>query len=455
MLTFWGDRHSFCDRVSRRDFLRVGTLGLGGLTLADLLRLRAQGKPPVRSKSVIMVYLEGGPSHIDMYDLKPNAPEGFRGEFKPIQTNVPGFDICEHMPLQARIADKMALIRSMRFEGFHGHHAPEVLTGFVHSITADARERANFKKPAIGSVVSWLRRGQVEAMPPYVALDNYSYPGFLGKAHQPFVPGTNESPLNLTADVSSQRLRGRQDLQNSLDDVQRALDSNRGAIAGWDAFSKQALEMVTSAKAREAFDVDREPDKVRDRYGRGKDLLLARRLVEAGVPLVQVTFRASKLLDDGCTEKHFIEGGWDSHYYNFKLLRQVLPRYDQAIYALVTDLCERGLDRHVTVVVWGEMGRMPKIGPDGLTEPGAESGRSHWTQSGFALVTGGGLKMGQVIGATEPLARYPTTTPYTPQNVLATLYHVLGIDPETTMIHDLEGRPMHLLEDRKPVKELL
>src|SRR5262249_10525171 len=323
MLTFLSKpiASRMCDGLSRREFLRVGALGLGGLTLADLLRLRAESKPPVRSKSVIMIYLEGGPSHIDMYDLKPKAPAGFRGEFKPIQTNVPGFDICEHMPLQARIADKMVLIRSMRFEGFHGHHAPEVLTGFVHSITADARERANFKKPAIGSVVSWLRRGRVEAMPPYVALDNYSYPGFLGKAHQPFVPGKNESPLNLTADVSSQRLRGRLDLLNSFDDVQRALDSSRGAIAGWDAFSKQALEMVTSARAQEEFDVDREPDKVRDRYGRGKDLLLARRLAEAGVPLVQVTFRASKLLDDGCTEKHFIEGGWDSHYYNFKLLR--------------------------------------------------------------------------------------------------------------------------------------
>src|SRR5262245_9135516 len=366
MLTFLSKpiASRMCDGLSRRDFLRVGALGVGGLTLADLLRLRAQGKPPVCSKSVIMVYLEGGPSHIDMYDLKPNAPEGFRGEFQPIQTNVPGFDICEHMPLQARIADKMALIRSMRFEGFHDHHAPAVVTGFVHSITADARERAKFKKPAIGSVVSWLRRGRVEAMPPYVALDNYSYPGFLGNAHQPFVPGKNESPLNLTAEVPAHRLRSRQDLLNSLDDVQRALDSNRGAIAGRDSFSKQALEMVTSAQARDAFDVDREPDKVRDRYGRGKDLLLARRLAEAGVPLVQVTFRASKLLDDGCTEKHFIEGGWDSHYYNFKLLRQVLPRYDQAIYALVTDLCERGLDRQVAVVVWGEMGRHPKVGPD-------------------------------------------------------------------------------------------
>src|SRR5262249_41157009 len=285
-------------------------------------------KPRPSSRSVIMIYLEGGPSHIDMYDLKPNAPAGFRGEFRPIRTNVPGFDICELMPLQARITDKLSLIRSMRFEGFHGHHPPEVLTGFVHSITATALERANFKKPAIGSVVSWLRRGRGEAMPPDVARDNFSYPGFLGKAHQPFVPGENESPLNLTEDVSSQRLRGRQDLLSRIDHVRRALDSNRGASAGWDAFSKQALEMVTSPQAREAFAIDLEPEKVRARYGRGKDLLLARRLVEAGVPLVQVTFRASKLLDDGCTEKHFIEGGWDSHYYNFKLLRQVLPRYD-------------------------------------------------------------------------------------------------------------------------------
>src|SRR5215471_9684611 len=275
MLTFLSKpiASRMCDGRSRRDFLRVGALGLGGLTLADLLRLRAESKPPVRSKSVIMIYLEGGPSHIDMYDLKPNAPEGFRGEFQPIQTNVPGFDICEHMPLQARIADKMVLIRSMRFEGFHGHHAPEVLTGFVHSITADARERANFKKPAIGSVVSWLRRGRVDAMPPYVALDNYSYPGFLGKAHQPFVPGNNESPLNLAADVSSQRFRGRQDLLNRIDDVRRALDSNRGATAGWDAFSQQALEMVASPQVRQAFDVHREPDRVRERYGRGTELL--------------------------------------------------------------------------------------------------------------------------------------------------------------------------------------
>ena len=283
MLSFHGPRHPLCDGLSRREFLRVGGLGIGGLTLADILRLRASaaaaGQPMPRSgKAIIMVYLNGGPSHMDMYDLKPDAPVEYRGEFRPIRTNVPGMDICELMPLQARIADKFAIIRNMRFQQM-GHTSPELYTGFLNS-----------NRPSIGSVVGKLRRdaGVIDSMPPYIALgdaNHVGHPGFLGKAHEPYVPeNTRVDTLSLCREVSPGRLADRRSLMQSFDGMRTDLDDARGMVPAFDAFTAQALEMVTTNRARDAFDVSKEPASVREKYGHGVQYLQgsSARLVEAG-----------------------------------------------------------------------------------------------------------------------------------------------------------------------------
>lgn len=438
MLTFFGAPRRLCDGLSRRDFLKAGALSVGGLTLADLLRLRAQGTTPHTSaaKAIIMVYLNGGPSHLDMYDLKPNAPVEYRGEFRPTRTNVPGMDICELMPLQARIADQFAIIRSMRFQQ-QGHTSPELYTGFL-----------NGNRPSIGAVVSKLRRdaGVIDAMPPCVALGDGNHvprPGFLGKAHEAYQPGGRTDNLGLSAGVTLNRLGERRSLLQSFDSLRRDLDDAHGSLSAMDAYTAQALEMITSNRARDAFDVSKEPERVRARYGRGTEYLQARRLVEAGVPVVTLTPQ-NHGLPTRCN------GQWDHHDHIFECLRVVLPQLDRSLYALLTDLRDRGLDRDVAVVVWGEMGRTPRVG----TQRGTTGGRDHWPQSGFALLAGGGLRTGQVIGATDPRGENPRGRVYTPQNVLATLYRVLGIDPVTT-IPDHQGRPIYLLDDRQPVAELL
>jgi hypothetical protein len=438
MLNIWGSPQRFCDGVSRRDFLKVGALGVGGLTLADLLRVRAQASPRPSSpgKAVIMVYLNGGPSHMDMYDLKPAAPVEYRGEFQPVRTNVPGMDICELMPLQARIADKFAIIRNMRFQQ-QGHTSPELYTGFLNS-----------NRPSIGSVVSKLRRdtGIIDAMPPYVALGDANHvgsPGFLGKAHEPYVPGGRPGNLGLTPGITLDRLADRRVLLQSFDGVRRDLDTARGELSAMDAFTEQALEIITSNRARDAFDVSLEPEQVRAMYGMGTEYLQARRLVEAGVPVVTLTPQ-NHGLPSRCN------GQWDHHDHIFECLRIVLPQLDRSLYALITDLHHRGLADDVGVVVWGEMGRTPRVG----TQRGTTGGRDHWPQSGFALLAGGGLRTGQVVGATDARGENPQGYAYTPQNVLATLYRVLGIDPVTTL-PDHQGRPIYLLDDRRMVTELV
>jgi hypothetical protein len=439
MLSFFGPGTGrFCDGLTRRSFLKVGALAVGGLTLADLLRLKAHaaGKAGSPDRAIIMVYLNGGPSHIDLYDMKPDAPAEFRGEFKPIRTNVPGFDVCELMPLQAKIADKLAVIRNMQFQQ-QGHTPPELFTGFL---------RGN--RPSIGSVVSKLRSdaGVHGPLPPYVYLGDANYvgqPGFLGKAHEAYIPGEKAANLGRPRDLSLDRIADRRQLLRCFDTLRRDLDDAHGSLAGMDAFNAQALEMITSNKARDAFDVSREPDRVQARYGKGTEFLQARRLVEAGVPVVTLTPR-NRNPGPGCN------GEWDHHDHIFRCLRAVVPQLDQSIHALVTDLHERGLADNVAVVVWGEMGRTPRVG----TQRGTTGGRDHWPQAGFALMAGGGLRMGQVVGATDPHGERPKGKPYTPQNVLATLYHVLGIDPATTL-PDHQGRPIYLLDDRDKVAELV
>jgi len=443
MLTFSGAKYRVCDGISRRGFLKVGALALGGLTLADVLRLKAQGaaRPKSSVKSIIMVYLHGGPSHIDMYDMKPDAPAEFRGQFKPIQTTVPGFDICELMPLQAKIADKMSVIRNMSFlEYTLGHNPPLVYSGYPAGSVFPETSR----RPTFGSVVSKLRGGAVPNMPPYVAFDGVgTHPvlgDYLGMAHRPFVPGEQLSSLGPAAGMTLGRMSDRTELLRSFDTLRRDIDDAHGSMGGMDAFTARALDIVTTPQARDAFDVMREPDRVRANYAGGTQFLQARRLVEAGVQVVTLTSHAE-------TKTWDLAGPWDHHGNIFPGLQRELPVLDRRLYALITDLHERGLDQNVAVLVWGEMGRTPKVN--------SGAGRDHWCDVGFTLVAGGGLKMGQVIGATTARGERAAGRRYTPKHMLATLYQqVLGIDPATTL-PGLNGRPMYVLDDREKITELV
>jgi hypothetical protein len=435
---------------SRRDFLRLGALGLGGLGLADLLRLRAQAAPAARKpqKSVIMVYLSGGPSHIDMYDLKPEAPAEYRGDFKPIRTRVPGFDICECLPLQAQISDKLALIRGL--ETVETHDDSFLTTGIA--VGNGAGSSGQNKWPTFGSFVSRVRERDFNGMPSYVSLDKagdgrvtVANPLFLGAAHRPFtLSGPGFDNLTLAPGMTRERLSDRKTLLHSLDTLRRDLDD---AMAGLDTFHAQALEIITSDRVRQAFDLTQEPDRVRSKYGMATKLLLARRLAEAGVSVVTASLITKDLMDKGWeTTLPMGYFDWDAGHFAMPPFRRILPRYDQAIHALISDLHERGLDKDVAVVVWGEFGRTPRLNKS--------AGRDHWPAAGFALLAGGGLKTGQVLGATDARAERSKGIPFKPHNVLATLYHVLGIDPATT-VSDQNGRPHYLLDDREPIQALL
>jgi hypothetical protein len=428
--------------------MKIGSLGLlGGLSLADVLRLRANTQSASRAhKAVIMIILEGGPSHIDMYDMKPEAPAEYRGEFKPIQTSVSGFDVCEFLPLHAKIADKLALVRSMQFQNA-GHSNIEQATGLG--------DGGNPQRPVFGSVVSRLRGegDNTSAMPPYVHIREHGRsvsdpadPTYLGSAHRPFIlEGLEEvqaANLAPAKGITLDRLEDRQKLLRSLDSIRRDLDA-RGEMSGIDIFTARALNMISSPKTREAFDIAREDPKVRDRYGRGSRLLLARRLVEAGVSVVTVGLSGS--LGYGLWDTHGNNANSQTET-NFGVLRRLLPLYDQAIHALVTDMHDRSLDQDVCVAIWGEFGRTPKINQF--------AGRDHWPSAGFTLFAGGGLQMGQVIGETDARGDRARTRPVKSSHVLATLYHVLGIDPATT-VPDFSGRPMYVLDDREKISELI
>lgn len=454
MLTFYDRRQAaMCDGISRRGFLQVGALGMGGLSLANLLRLEAKAAESTTAapadKAVIMIYLDGGPSHVDIYDIKPHAPVEYRSEFKPIRTNVPGMHICELLPKQASIADKLAIVRNMAFVQSEHDPPEELLTGYVEK-----------DHPALGSVVSRLRSdaGIRSPLPPYVAFDGFDYPAFLGNSHRAFVPakragrrqahGTSADAFSLSPDVPAERLSDRRQLLQAFDRLHRNIDDFHQNVAAVDTFTSQALEMISSSKARDAFDISREPASIRAKYGAATQLLQARRLVEAGVKVVSLTFVG---VEKGRKEACGFGGGtWDTHGNTYKCLGHLLPQLDEAIYALVTDLAERGLDKHVGVVAWGEFGRSPRITPNLPRTPG----RNHWPQAGFALMAGGDLKMGQVVGATDDKGGLPIGQPYMPQNVLATLYHVLGINPGETL-PDRHGRPRYLLDDRRRIEELV
>src|SRR5437867_921114 len=450
MLTFFnGDSERFCDGISRRGFLRAGGLALGGLALSDFLRLRAAGAvtPEARGKSVIMICLGGGPSHVDTYDLKPEAPAEIRGEFRPIPTNVPGMRVCELLPRQAQIADQFAVVRTATWQE-PDHQRIEIFTGFPK------RER----RPSFGSYVSRLAPRPNAGLPRFVSLKGddqeiaeAEQPLWVGSQYRAFVPDKRGlRTLELTREVDLSRLKNRDELHSQLDTLRREVDA-RGEMRAFDAFSGQALDMLTSGKARRAFDLSDEKPETLDRYRPAGNKFIyshssspvswgweafvrARRLVEAGAPSVSLQVG---LCDPHCG--HRLPTLFESY-------RSLLPLYDNCLSALITDLHERGLHQDVCVVVRGEIERTPRIN--------TLVGGDHWPAAGSVLFAGGGLKMGQYVGATNSGGEYPITRAYTSQNILATLYHVLGIDPSAT-IPDHNGRPQYLLEDREPVKELI
>jgi uncharacterized protein (DUF1501 family) len=422
MFTLWGNRQRFCDGVSRRSFLQIGAFG-AGLSLAGMLRARAAGSGTA-GKSAIMIHLPGGPSHLDMYDMKPDAPAEFRGEFKPISTNVPGVRICEYFPLQARMWDKLAVVRSL--VAVEEHSDAYTTTGYTENANRTAHH------PSFGAVLSKLRAGAND-IPPFVSLRGMTVgtePGFLGIAHRPFTPdGPGLSNLRLAGGVDINRLDDRKSLLSTFDTVRRDIDAT-GTMKGIDSFTGRAFDMVASGAVRRALDLTREEPRSRDRYQGVEQFLTARRLIEAGV---------------GCVT--LAHGGWDTHSSNFKTLKQLLPMVDRGVSNLIQDLHDRGMDRDVVTVMWGEFGRTPKVN-------GSDGGRDHWSPAMSALVAGGGLKMGQAVGSTSARGEYPRDRPYTPSQLLSTFYQAMGIDPSLTF-PDGSGRPMYILDDREPVSELL
>jgi len=423
MLTLWSGNQSFCDGLTRRNFLRLGAFG-ASLTLAELLRLRASAGNATPVKSAIMVYLPGGPSHMDMWDLKPEAPAEFRGEFKPIDTNVAGVQICEHFPLQAKMWDKLAVVRSVVSVDEHSD-------SLVHTGYSQAKNKIE-SHPSFGAVVSRMRGGSNGSVPPFVSLRGMSTgtePGYLGISHRPFTPsGPGVQNLKLVKDVDADRLEDRKTLLKTFDDLDRDMDTT-GNMAGIDKFTERAFDMVTSGAVRNALDLQKEDAKGRDNYKGIEQFLTARRLVEAGVGCVTLSY-----------------GGWDTHGQNFQSLKKQLPQLDKGITNIIQDLHDRGMQNDVVLVVWGEFGRTPKINMN--------AGRDHWSPVMGALVAGGGLKMGQAVGATTARGERPKDRPYTASQVLATLYRAVGIDPAATF-QDGSGRPRYVLDDREPVKELL
>jgi hypothetical protein len=427
--------------VSRRSFLKAGVLGLTGLTLGDVLRLRAQqaaaGKT-TKDTSVILVWKGGGPSHIDTWDLKPDAPAEYRGEFKPIATNVAGVQICEHLPLSATQMDKCSIVRSVTHpDAGHESASHYLLTGYRPTNDIPAQEM-----PSYGSITAKERGPRQPGIPAYVTVPNpprSGNAGYLGVAYNPFSVGADPSAKNFSVKnltlpngISLERLENRKKLLDTVDTIRRDVDQS-GLMDGLDAFTRKAFEMVTSPAAQKAFDINREPEKTRDLYGPtsvGQSMLLARRLVEAGVTFVTVN-----------------AGGWDTHTNNFEALKKTrLAQFDPAWAALLQDLHARNLLENTLVLVWGEFGRTPRVNKD--------AGRDHWPGALSVVLAGGGLKLGQVVGTTDAKAEYPKERPVSPEDVLATMYRVLGIDQEIAYMNEAQ-RPLKILNSGEPIKELV
>jgi hypothetical protein len=440
MLNITGSSYRTCDGLTRRSFVKAGFLALGGLTLADYLRLKAKASEqgePTRDTAVILFWMGGGPSHIDMYDLKPNAPVEFRGEFRETATNVEGIRISEHLPMHTRVMDKMSIVRSVTHTNpGHGMGSHWMLTGYVPTI--EINDNLN---PCAGSVVARMRGSNQPRMPAYVCVPSvpgHSAAAYLGAAYNAFTPGSdpnspdfNVRDLRLAPNINLARFRNRRELLQGVDTLRRDVD-REGTMEGYDRFYRDAFEIVTSPQCRDAFDINRENPRVRDRYGRdswGQSALLARRLVEAGVTFVTVNV-----------------GGWDTHNNNFNELKnRLLPRYDRALAALVEDIHGRGIARNVLVMAYGEFGRTPRVN--------TTAGRDHWPGAASVLFAGGGLRGGQIVGSTDARAEYPNSRPASPQDVLATMYQVLGINYRHEF-YDAGQRPIAILNEGRPIQEL-
>jgi hypothetical protein len=425
-----------CDGATRRDFLRVGGLGALGLPALLQAEARAADKPATgaRAKSVILVFLGGGLSHHDSFDPKPDAPDDIRGKYKPIPSAVPGLQVGEKLPLMAKVMDKIALVRS----GSHTNDHHETATNWVLS----GRFGTPFGDyPAVGAVVAH-ETGFSGTLPPYVAVPrNPSFTwelgksAFLGGRYESFKAGdpnaANYKVQDLAAEAMSPRQAGRRDtLLKAVDGLAKRVEGN-DQVATYDEFHARARQMVLSAEARTAFAIDREPEKLRDRYGRttaGQSMLLARRLVEAGTRFVTVNY-----------------GGWDHHAKVFESLDKKLPEFDRAVSALVEDMHTRGTFEHTLLVVMGEFGRTPKINKD--------AGRDHWGPVGSLLFAGAGVKPGLVLGRTDKHGAYVTQRPVSPADVAYTILDALGIDPHK-QLHTPDGRPVEILDQGETVREL-
>lgn len=444
MITIPGTSRCFCDGISRRNFLRIGALGFGGLALPDILRAEQEQRIGRSQKSIIMIYLPGGPPHQDMFEIKTEAPSEIRGEFQPIRTNVPGIEICELLPKMASIMDKLIPVRSV-IGAVDDHSNHQCFTGRLRRTQSPPGGW-----PTFGAVISKLQGMTQPGVPPFVGLEprmkhrpyNAATPGFLGIGHRSFRPeGDCRADMTLNG-ITLDRLRDRERLLAGLDRFRRDADE-RGLMEGLDTFAQQALGMLASSRLAEALDFQKEDARTIESYGKGdpavrgdaaprilEQFLVARRLVEAGVRCVTIAF-----------------GFWDYHGSNFSRCREDLPMLDQGVHALVTDLCQRGLDKDVSVVVWGEFGRTPKIN--------TKAGRDHWPRVSCALLSGGGMKTGQAIGSTDRLGGEAEERPVHFQEILATLYHNVGLDVNKVTVKDLAGRPHYLTDGRQPIPELI
>lgn len=440
MLKILGEKKRFCDGVSRRSFLQIGALAMGGVSLPTLLRAEAQSGNRSH-KAVIMVYLSGGLSHHDTFDMKPDAPAEIAGEFRPRSTNVTGVQMSEYLPRLSGMMDKLSIVRGI--VGLRDEHSSfHTLTGYGMDIT----RREN--KPNVCSVVSKVLGRTNPVIPAYVDLFptmqhrpyNIPGPGFIGPAHAGAKVDNDQLNLMRLSQMSQTEFSGRRQLLDSVDQIRRTLDTS--PMERMDISYRQAFEVLTSNRLVDALDLEKESRAVRDRYGYGSSrhqgdgaplwndqLLMARRLVEAGVRCVTVAY-----------------GFWDTHGGNFRHLRTNLPVFDTGVSALIEDIYQRGLDRDVQVIVWGEFGRTPRINRD--------AGRDHWAPVNTALMSGGGMPTGQMIGGTDRIGAYAVQNPVHYRNILATLYHNLGMDPHT-IVRDVFDRPATILpEDARPVREL-
>jgi hypothetical protein len=434
MLSFLSSRKGTdCDGTTRRDFLKIGSLGMTGLALPDLLKARAaaasQGQSR-RNTSVVWLWLGGGPTHVETFDPKMTAPAEFRSVTGSVKTNLPGVEIGGTFPGIAQLADKFAFVRSFAHQNSgHGGGTHWVMTGYNFS-AADNGQRP--VKPGHGAVMARYRgaNNPVTGLPNYVRLGGIlgDGPAWLGAPYAPF-DTTGQARRNMDLAVAAPQLTERKDLLKSFDSLDRNIDKT-GLMSGLDSIESQAFELIMS-RAREAFDINQEDARTRETYGRGlgEQMLQARRLCEAGVGFVTLSF-----------------GGWDMHGNIQQAMNRNGPQVDRAVSAFVKDIAERGMDQDVLLVITGEFGRTPRINNN--------AGRDHWAPLSTLALSGGGLKMGQVIGESTAKAEVPKTKPITPQNLMATVYHVLGL-PQDLHFKDPSGRPTPMIDGGTPIAELV